>query len=38
MNFSSGGSAYYVDVTLIKTASDGNQGLKSLQFINSFNE
>lgn len=36
MNFHSGGSAYYIDVKLIKTASDGNPGLKSLQFINSF--
>ena len=37
-NFTSGGVAYYVDVKLIKTASDGNPGLKSLQFLNSFNE
>jgi hypothetical protein len=38
MNFSSGNKAYYFDVKLIKTASDGNPGLKSLMFINSFLE
>ena len=37
-SFFSGDTAYYIDVKLIKTASDGNPGLKSLQFINSFNE
>jgi len=38
MNFTSGNNAYYFDVKLIKTASDGNPGLKSLMFINSFLE
>lgn len=34
-SFFSGGAAYYIDVKLIKTASDGNPGLKVLQFLNS---